>query len=460
MAELFLNSITGLPLPYQRAVESEAARRKQMRDGFDAYAGTAPHPLVVRGSEPDDRVRLAWPRLVVDKGATWLFGQDLPIEVTDQAAEDWLNLAWPMERRMIGLMRCAVNGGIAGHVFAKIIDTKPYPRLVVLDPLTVLPTYNPDDFEDVLRYRIEYPATDPSTGHPITFRQVHERSEDGSYWTVTDQTTDANGSVISKSEYVWPYAFSQIVEAQNIASANEYWGEPDLTPELLKLCSTIERVASQTNKMVRIYANPILWVAGMMGCSHAAGEPHGPECDDLDLTPGGVVLLPEPEQRLNVVDTKLDIEGSLNLYTRFIDDLHSFAHIPKIATDATAGQQIGRASGSAMRYHYTPLIERTEAKRRTYGAMVVEIARRMLVLGGFSADSTIRLLWPELVPDPLVDVQRAAALRDLGLSQDTTWRVAGVSDPDEEANKVAVEGGPAEAVNSTTTVSTPADGTA
>lgn len=432
MAIRFMNVLTGLPLEYQRAVESEERRQSQLYRAYKAYAG-ATEPAF-RGDDNRDSVRLSWPRLIVDKGVNWLFGKDLPIELGSGATadEEWLNAAWPMDRRMVQLQKLAVNGGISGHVFAKLVSVpgSEFPKLVILDPMTVTATFNPDDIEETVAYRIQYSALAPDTGKPILFVQRHQRNERGT-WTITDTTEDAgSGRVLTSREYEWPFTFSQIVECQNLPAANEYWGEADLTFEVLELCETIEEIASHTNKMVRIYANPILWVSGLSGDS--AGE--------LDLTPGGVVLLPDAEMRLNQVEPKADVAGSLNTYTRFIDDLHSFTHIPKIATDATQGQQIGRASGSAMRYHYTPIIERTEIKRRTYGAFVSEIVRRMFAVAGRPLTAAPRLLWAEMVPDPMADIQRAQALVTLGASKDTVWRTAGIADPAAEEEKVAESG--------------------
>jgi hypothetical protein len=431
---LFYNSLTGLPVEYQRAAETEMRRRAEMRRAYIAYAGHAPKALRAGSGETDDSVRLGWARLIVDKGVTWLFGKDLNFEMNfpgESDVEQWLNDAWPLDSRMTTLQKLATNGGISGHVYAKIIAADPYPRVVVLDPMTVTPSFNPDDFSEVVRYKIQYPAIEPGTGKPITFTQVHERNVRGT-WTITD-TTEGDKRTLTRREYEWPFAFPQIIECQNIPAANEYWGEADLNGEILDLVEKIEFVASNTSKMTRIYANPILWIAGL---SAEQGQ-------SVDLTPGGVLMLPEPDMRLNVADTKLDIKGSLELYTRFIDDLHSFSHIPKIATDATQGQQIGRASGSAMRYHYTPLVERTELKRRTYGAFVAELVKRLLVVGGRTEEVRVRLMWPEMIADPMADIERAKALVDLGLSKDTVWRTAGVSDPEAEAAKVEAERGTA-----------------
>lgn len=435
MANLFYTSGGTLPLEYQHVVEGELARRRLIMRAFKAYAGINTKPFIPRNGEPDDSVSLAWARLIVDKGVSWLFGRDLALEVSpglvSDRAERWLNDAWPMDRRMVQLQKLATNGGIAGHSYAKIVPGNPYPRLIILDPLTVTPTFSPDDIETVVRYKIQYPAVDPATSKPVTFTQVHVRNE-ADTWTITDRLVGENNRVLTSTETEWPFSFPQIVECQNLPAPNEYWGEADLTTELLDLIDSAEEIASHTNKMVRIYANPVLWVAGLTVDDPRKG---------LDITPGGVVMLPDAEMRLNVVEPKADIAGSLALYGQLVNDIHAFSQIPKIATDATSGAQIGRASGSAMRYHYTPLIERTEVKRRTYGAMVSEIAARLLEVGGINNVPTPQVVWPELVPDPMGDIQRAQALAALGASRDTIFRTAGFTDPGAEIAKASEDGG-------------------
>ncbi len=441
MADKFFNQLTGLPLEYQHVVEGEMARRRLMSRAFKAYAGVPNSPMVPRRGEPDDSVNLAWARLIVDKGANWLFGRDISLEVTpglrSERAEEWLKKAWPVEQRMLQLLKLATNGGIAGQAYGKLVADGEFPRLVIIDPMTVTPTFSPDDIEQVIRYKIQYPAVNPADGKPITFTQIHERNDAGT-WTITDTTENERGAVISRREYEWPFPFPQIVECQNLPAPNEYWGEPDLNIEILDLIDSAEEIATHTNKMVRIYANPVLWVAGLGMDDPSQG---------LDITPGGVVVLPDPEMRLNVIEPKADIAGSLKLYETLVNDLHAFSQIPKIATDATSGSQIGRASGSAMRYHYTPLIERTETKRRTYGAMVTTISDRMLAIAGISTRGSVKVVWPELVPDPMGDIQRASALAQLGASKDTVLRVAGFTDPAAEIAKSIEDGGVPNAID-------------
>lgn len=402
----------------------EIARLRQFKTAWERYYGRFPKPLKVRSGQPDDNVIVNMARVIVDKGVSFLFGQDVTFEIdetTTTPAEEWLASCWQANRQMTFLQKLALNGGVCGHVFVKIVldPQYAYPRLILLDPATVLPVWDPHDIERVLRYRIQYPATDPDTGKPITIRQWIEL--DGAVWRITDQVSRADSTQwVTTAENTWPYPWPPIVDCQNLPNPNEYWGLPDLGEDLLQLNESINFVLSNLARIIRFHAHPKTWGRGFTA-------------QQLKIAVDETIVLPSPDAELHNLEMESDLASSIALYERLREALHEVARVPDVATGKL--DRTGPLSGVALSILYQPLIEKTETKRRTYGDLLVELNRRMLALGGFGEDNITVLHWPELLPGDVLQERQAALLdHQLGVSARTLLQQLGY-DPELEQQK-------------------------
>jgi hypothetical protein len=131
----------------------------------------------------------------------------------------------------------------------------------VLDPATVTVEWDDEDIERVTRYRIQYPAIDPTTRLPVIRRQVIEPR--GAIWVILDQTASPDGVTWSTAkETPWPYPFPPIVDCQNLPLPNEFWGESDLEEDVLELQTSRNRVLSNVGRILRFHAHPKTWGKG------------------------------------------------------------------------------------------------------------------------------------------------------------------------------------------------------
>jgi len=410
----------------QQIVEAPAlgenAPVTRFKRAWDAYYGRFSRPLKVKPNQPDDNVLVNFARVVVDKGVSFLFGQDVGFEISETeetAAEEWLDAVWQHNRKMTTLQKLALNGAVCGHAFVKIVPTQPYPRLVALDPSTVTVSWEPDDIERVVSYRIQYPAIDPETGKPIAIRQLIER--DGQGWRITDQVSQANSVAwTTTSEAFWPHPWPPVVDCQNLPAPNEYWGISDLGDDVLQLNYSINFVLSNLARIIRYHAHPKTWGRGFTA-------------NQLNIAVDETIVLPSPDAELRNLEMVSDLSSSIALYERLREALHEVTRVPEVATGKL--DRAGALSGVALSILYQPLIEKTETKRRTYGDLLVELNRRLLALGGFGEDNHTVLHWPELLPrDPLQERQAALLDQQLGVSADTILQRLGF-DPDLEQQK-------------------------
>lgn len=401
-------------------LDEENQRALRFKRAWERYYGRYPKPLRTRSGQPDDNVIVNLARVIVDVGVAFLFGKNISFKLIDapKTATEWLEGCWAGTRQMSLLLRLALNGGVCGHAFVKIVQQQPFPRLVLLDPATVSVRWEPDDIESVVSYRIQYPGMDPRTGRPVAVRQMIER--DGQVWQITDQVSRDGGAWQTVAEARWPHLWPPIVDCQNLPHPNEHWGLSDLEEDVQKLNEAGNFVLSNLARIVRFHAHPKTWGKGF-----AAKQ--------LDVAVDETIVLPSPDAELHNLEMLSDLSSSLAVYRTLREALHEVARIPEVATGKL--EHTGQLSGLAMQILYRPLLEKTETKQRTYGDMLVELNRRLLALGGFGEDNRVTIDWPEMLPRDALQERQAALLdQQLGASTDTLLQRLGYN-PDLEREK-------------------------
>lgn len=405
----------------------EQSRIQQTKKRWEAYYGKLQPALRVRPGQVDDNVRINYAKVIVNKGVSFLFGQDVRFEI-DQLrktdAEQWLDAVWTKNRRINLLQTAALIGGVTGHVFIKIVPGQQYPRLIAVDPETVTVSLAPDDYTQILSYQIAYTSVDPRTKRPVGVRQVIEREED--HWKVTDQIGNLHDLAWSTvNEVVWPYEFSPICDCQNLPAPGEFWGQSDLEDDVIEVIKAINFVASNTARIIRFHAHPKTWGRGFTA-------------KDLKIGVDETIVLPSENAEIRNLEMQSDLESSLNYLNMLRQTLHEISCIPEVATGNL--ERVGSLSGLALQILYQPLLEKTGVKRLLYGDMLTELNRRLLIVGGYGSDLSTTLHWQELLPrDSLQERQTALIDLQLGVSADTILQRLGY-DPDFEKQKREVSG--------------------
>jgi len=374
------------------AAAGEMARRERMARAWRAYCGEMPRPLRVRPGDPDDNILLNFPRLVVDKGASALFGAEPGFRVRgggSEGAEAWLERVWEANRKGALLHAIGVNGAVCGHAFVRIRPGRAtaggagLPRLVNLDPQTVRVFHAPDDYEAVTAYRLEWHGIDPLSGRPTAFRETIERRGGPAAWLVRQEASEGDGPWRVVSEASWPFGWPPIAGCQNLPAPNELWGVGDLEGDVLAVCNAINFTLSNMARILRFHAHPKTWGSGF-------------SARQLDVAADGLTILPSPEARLQNLEMQSDLGSSLQMVARLKEALHEIARIPEVATGRLEG--LGTLSGTALRILYEPLVEKTRTKRLLYGEMLEEVGRRLLEMGGFGPEARVEVEWPPLGP--------------------------------------------------------------
>ena len=441
-----------------RLVEQEEMLRLQrFAKARLAYDGQLLDPLLPTKGDPKgrDNVKLNFSRLVVDIGVDFLFGVGLDFgkeqeeDATDEdtdvkpktAPEDqWLEDAWGYNSKQLLLTDAGINGGICGHSFIRMAkptdQTKGFPRLIVIDPATVTPFHELDDYDDIFAWKIQWNTVDARKGKPAVRRQMITRNDQRTAWEIVDEvavgmsiTGERNrwwtfSQIASKWERigseVWPYSWSPVFHCKNLPAPNCFWGTSDLEPDIVDTNDSVNFVLSNMKRIIRNHAHP-----------QPVG--HGFNATQVTFGDGGIIGIPTKDGKLEYLEMKGDLSSSLELYARLKEAYHEMSRVPEIATGKVDG--IGALSGVALKLLYGPFAAKTRTKQNLYGHMLSQINARMLELAGKGEDTVIENRFGNIIPiDDKESAETATIEEQLGVSRDTLLEKLGY-DPFTERKK-------------------------
>jgi hypothetical protein len=427
-------------MPVYKMTDSDRKRQKDIEHAWRAYNGELDRPLVKMPGQPDDNVMTNRCMQIVDRGTDFLFGKELDISVANDAqstAQASLNSAWGQkEARVPLLQKLAMSGAIAGQAFLRIVPGKNNTfRLIVVDPSTVFVKTSPQDCETPLLFCIEYTTTDTQNGRPV---QVYYREEitrvdpdgqgyygladDDSWWMVQhwSKVGDRGEWGASGDPIMWLYSFPPIFSCQNLPRPHEFWGIPDITPDIIGVNDSLNLVQSNINRVNKLYGHPIIYATG-------TGE------QVVDVKPGRIIGLPSIESKMGSVPISSDMANALSFAANLRSDIDEQSGVPGVATGRISDTPRGNISGVAIELLYMPLTMKTEKKKCSYGKLIIDVSKALLVLNAISEDTDITLSWQSPLPhDDLSSVQAVLAKKQMGISNTTLQRELGY-DPDEEA---------------------------
>jgi len=369
----------------------QAEHEQRLRDyarNYDYYRGEHKRMLAVRTGQPDDNVTLNLARVIIDKGVAFLFGKEPAFELTEGTttpAEKYLAEVWRRNDKRAWLTELGITGGIYGHVFVKLLNDgieQGLPKLEIVLPEYVQVQHKGNDQSAVTGYRIEWTA-EGDDGRPAYYRQEIARNEAGR-WLVENRIAQAHQlwqPDPNAPDMVWPWDWCPMLDAPNIILPGSFYGQSDL--EDLSEQDAINYVASKINRILRYHAHPKTVGKNFAGKNITVAE------DEM-------LILPGQDSDLFNLEMKSDLASSL----AFLDKLQSaFMETARIPRLDPMNLQLGALSGFAMKILYGALLEKTEVKRCTYGALLVEINRRLVDMAGFGANSYATIHWPDPLPE-------------------------------------------------------------
>jgi len=393
--------------PQYELSNDDRARAKRIEAAWDVYEGKFIKPFDKLPNEPDYNIISNRIVELVNASNDFLFAKELqiiPDPSAPEEAQDFLDTVWGRkEARIPFLLRLGLNGAMAGNAFLRIVpgrNTGNF-RLIEVDPAIVSVKTAPQDCQTVLLWCIEYCSDEPD---PITKKpkRVYYREEicridpedddDFSYededadgldsdvtWQIQHWTQETAAGSAPKSgywqpagdPYIWPYPFAPLFSCQNLPRPNSFWGYPDVTDDLIGLNNSLNFVQSNININEKI--QHILYAPG-------TGE------GTLHVEPGKVVQFPEVDQKIDAVHITNNTKDLLNFAANLRSDMDELSGIPGVATGRVDILPRG-ITGIAIEMLYGPLLKKTDKKRCTYGEMIINVSKALLVLNGMRSSA-------------------------------------------------------------------------
>lgn len=433
--------------------QEDQQRKQQMSHAWRSYKGELQDPLKVAPNQPNDNVKSNRCEPIVNKGVSFLFGNVVKIEATDEAAidpdasspiQDFIDSLWgDDDDRMTKLSKMAVNGGCFGQCFLKLIPASgamKYPRIVNLDPRLIRIVTDPEDVDLHLAYVIEYPGPADMQKRQIIARVDPNNTamNAGNYdlddtWTITDylKMSLSGPWIQSKGPDEWLYPFPPIFTCQNLPNPNEAWGSPDLTHDLVRQNEVLNFILSNIARIIKFHGHPVTYATGL-------------NASQISIAVDELICLPSPESKLEKLAAMDNFAGLLQVVANLMSNMDEQSRVPAVALGRLTELPKGNISGVALQLLFQPLIEKTTQKRRLYGQLIRDITRAALIINNYIAidryeDYKINLHWQPLIPiDDLAAAQTAMLYKQLGISTHTLLASLGF-DAEDELEKSAQE---------------------
>lgn len=333
--------------------------------------------ILPNGNVIDDNIKIKLSRKIVNKGNYFLFGKGLNWQVDTENAETIetaLQSIWGnQETQNAFLSELGINGGVTGSYFIQIVSKNNQLKLKNLDPTWIFQTTNAADDDEVIEYDMRF----------VQFNEVHRirhLKKSNGYWEYLKERLDKNKWITVEPAKEWPFDWPFIVSGKNLPNPNSILGSSDL--EDADLNDAINLVASNLNRIIRIFANPIVW-----GYGFGSGS--------FNIDSSKILSSTADNAKLEALELARDL-SSPQEYLKFLRTMLSeITNIPESDPDRMA---IGAQSGFALEVLFNDLMLKTGIKRSFYGKGLIEVNRRLLELSGFGSENQTTIHWPNPLP--------------------------------------------------------------
>jgi len=386
-----------------------------------AYRTGAQRPQIkIKPMQADDNVIINLCGLIADRSVSALFGKGFEINYPGEGDESalgvYLETQLDANNQEVLFHRLGLYGVEGGTCYIKFVPDADYIRLIAIDPAWVTLETDPEDFERVTVYVIAYKV---GTGDgEIARKQIIKINPDTGGWIIQDWQADMNshGKFYLVRQVDWQFDFAPILYWQNLPS-NEVYGQADLTPDVIQLQDRINFLASNINRIIRYHAHPMRYMTG------------GANADKLTLGPDEILRLGTGDT-LQQLEMQSDLAGSL----RFLELLRqSIMDTTRTVDISSMTDRVGALTNFGLRVLWRDALSKIETKRELYGDAIIEMLRRLLIIGGINETtatayvSGISIVWPDVLDAD--EREQVAALKtdvELGiLSKQTAAQLRG-----------------------------------
>ncbi len=369
---------------------------------------------------------------IVNKGATWLFGKPITFRVAEEAKEkpepgkkpkgkydelnEKINKAWA-DNDMQSMSRVsAIIGANSGGVFVKFSydETKDKPiQIDVLDPAEQVRLFwDPDNIDELLMARIQYPYYDAVKGQTYWMREDYTDQTHVTYkpiemsvitgigvfndpYQAVDQI-DGWDKWEEESREANPFGIIPGWYIRNRKNGTEY-GEGDLWT----MFDTIDQINFTRNLAHLDNQNSIDPTRAYIDLDAADGDQPGTGENKVEVLQSKAGDGTDKKQgKIQVIESNAAMRDPLDSFaSELIRELYNA--VGSVDLDPEDVTNKGNLTSAVMIQMYAPLVERTGEKRQCYGedgycVLFERMAKGLSTLGveGWEPVEDIQVVWP------------------------------------------------------------------
>lgn len=374
-------------------------RRDRYRKALDYYEGEHDPQLVKEDNQPDDNTYINLVKMTADRTVAFLFPKTPVIETdptTVEPTEEELFIKRFLEENgsLSALSKIALRGFLSGHNFVRV---KPptkrkgmtTARMIPLDPTTVSIYWRADDVADVLWYETRYyvgadlyiedfvyqEASDTwiiytyrkkGSYNPLTDIVPTRHGEAGSLYNLDGVEFDgANFELVGTARH--DYHIPPIIEWEHLPHPDDRYGMGEFTQQDLQ--DTINRIASERNRIVRENSDPVDVITGA-------------DAEEI-INEGGLVTIANSQARA----TRLELKGDLSGITTVLDKLiETYLAIARVVLLKGEAKDLQRVTNASVRTLFLDALSKNELLQNTYGFALGRICKLALMMGYASGE--------------------------------------------------------------------------
>jgi len=268
-------------------------------------------------------------------------------------------------------------------------DSESSPRLTLLEPAFVTINTEPEDFEQITGYTIQYKlirnGKEVARKREITKVAAIQGADepDKISWLISDFEMTGGSNVWTPVGQVdWPHYFPPVIHWQNLPSLDKAEGEPDITDDLLATQDRVNFVASNASKIIRFYAHPQRF-SRLLGMD-----------SKVKLAPDEMPNFTDSNGGLFKLEPMGDMAGILS-YLRLLRQA-MFDRARVIDIDSMQ-DKVGSLTNFGLKVLYQDNINLINTHRELLGDAIEELVQRLLILGGKEV-VPCKVVWPDWMP--------------------------------------------------------------
>lgn len=371
--------------------------RNRYRLAVQYYLGQQEKPLIIEDpdEDPDDNTMINLVQMTADRTVSFLFPDvprvDLdPASVDDTPEEIWVKDFFAANGGLQSLIKLGLRGFLAGEDYIRLKpvpkrfknDPERFPTMTVLDPTAITIYWRADDVGSVIWYEMRYVA-----GTTVIIEDfVHREETDDwiiyKYQAEPQNTVDFTGaptqhgmaSNVFGLDFLnfttdWPFelvdkaihtsSIPPIIEFPHLPHPDDRHGLSEFTQKDLQ--DTINRIASERNRIVRENSDPVDVVTGT-------------DPEDVQAT-GNLLTISEAGAKVTRLEMKGDMAGATAVLDKLIEVYLAIARVVLLKGEA---KDLQRVTNASVRTLFLDALSKNAVLQSSYGAGLQKLVKLAL----------------------------------------------------------------------------------